>query len=48
MQIDVVKVAEIIGACSVILGVIIGLLSLVDTKLNMECKKRYNDKKKTA
>lgn len=28
--------------------VIAGLLSLVDTKLNMKCKKRYNDKKKTA
>ena len=30
MQIDVVKVAEIIGACSVILGVIIGGYKLYD------------------
>lgn len=30
MQIDIVKVAEIIGACSVILGVIIGGYKLYD------------------
>ena len=33
MQIDIIKLAEIIGAFSVILGVIIGLLSLVGTIL---------------
>lgn len=34
MQIDIVKVAEIIGACSVILGVIIGGYKLYDRLLD--------------
>lgn len=34
MQIDIVKVAEIIGACSVILGMIIGGYKIYDKLLD--------------
>ncbi len=48
MQIDVVKVAEIIGACSVILGVIIGGYKLYDRLLDRmdEIEKRMNTQEK--
>lgn len=48
MQIDVVKVAEIIGACSVILGVIIGGYKLYDKLLDRmdEIEKRMNAQEK--
>ena len=44
MQIDIIKVAEIIGACSVILGVIIGGYKLYDRLLDRmdEIEKRMN------
>lgn len=44
MQIDIVKVAEIIGACSVILGVIIGGYKLYDKLIDRvdELEKRVD------
>lgn len=48
MQIDIVKVAEIIGACSVILGVIIGGYKLYDRLLDRvdDIEKRMNAQEK--
>ena len=34
MQIDIIKLAEILGACSVILGVIIGVYKLYDKSID--------------
>lgn len=48
MQIDIIKLAEILGACSVILGVIIGVYKLYDRLLDRmdEIEKRMNAQEK--
>lgn len=48
MQIDIIKLAEIIGACSVILGVIIGGYKLYDRLLDRvdDIEKRMNAQEK--
>lgn len=48
MQIDIIKLAEILGACSVILGVIIGGYKLYDRLLDRmdEIEKRMNAQEK--
>ena len=48
MEIDIIKLAEILGACSVILGVIIGVYKLYDRLLDRmdEIEKRMNAQEK--
>ena len=48
MQIDIIKLAEIVGACSVILGVIIGGYKLYDRLLDRvdDIEKRMNAQEK--